>query len=387
MTHDFVGFWSRHTHVSSSSGTWFSIYGTENEWETSSEVHSGGGGSGGCCMLDGFWPGGMHTLFYVVNDQGAISLKSITVGGNDVRRRNYSSSGSVNDGVLVRPISDSLAYYTVSRPQGPVVIRRVSPSGVQLHDTLVAGQGAALTISFSDMDNGVVALQGSALSGEVLITTNGGEGWTLSREDAEPWYRSSVWADPGTIYLVGDSGRMIKSMDSGSSWQSLSSPANVNWLSVAARSADSIWVGGSAGALYASVDGGTTWEDQSLQVEKVVRLQVYSTLAYAYTTTPSTFGGITKGLYKLNLDTEGFSGGGTPTDLPWALHPLGIELLLPEEVPLQHIVMFDLLGRPVREMVSGKILLMGHLPNGVYWVRVNTSERVRSGKVTWVTAR
>ena len=68
--------------------------------------------------------------------------------------------------------------------------------------------------SFYDSLNGIV------VGKDIIVTTNGGEEWQFLNISVEQEFLSSVFVEPGNIYIGDDSGYVHHSIDSGKTWSS-----------------------------------------------------------------------------------------------------------------------------------------------------------------------
>jgi hypothetical protein len=116
----------------------------------------------------------------------------------------------------------------------------------------------------------------------ILNTTNGGTGWSLQYSDSTPGsFKAIQFTDLNNGWVVGDSGKIIKTTDGGTNW----TPVTNTGIHPASKSkclyflnADTGWIGTNDGiqdqnpdrVILYTTDGGSNWGKQSLPISHSV---------------------------------------------------------------------------------------------------------------------
>lgn len=123
------------------------------------------------------------------------------------------------------------------------------------------GRGMLLDIDFPDSLHGYAC----GYNGNVVISSNGGQSWTLSPTPITGRnYRKLAFTSPTVGYAVGanynDSVQtIIKTTDGGNTWSTLIDQPGPGLNAVAFINADTGFAVGDMGAFLTTVNGGTTW--------------------------------------------------------------------------------------------------------------------------------
>lgn len=100
--------------------------------------------------------------------------------------------------------------------------------------------------------------------GYFLATHDGGATWTdNSAAIANPdgWHLNAIHGiTGGPVFIVGEHGKLFRSVDNGASWSPLVSPFDGSFFGVAPLGTDLVLVYGLQGRLFASSDQGNTWQ-------------------------------------------------------------------------------------------------------------------------------
>ena len=386
MTSEGVGFWSQNLYISPSSGTQHRVYGTTDEWQGVDLVHSGGGGMG-CCWVTKIWPAGERSCFIQVNNGSVLEIGSLTQESGSIVFHEFGAPGVSNNGSLnLCPLSDTLVYMAATFMNGRVTVVRLTLNTGAGPSTIVDSLGAVGCISFHDISTGLVAVSNSMHNGEVWVTTDGGAGWSMVRQDPTAWYHQATWLDDHTVWLVGDSGRIARSTDAGLNWEDLQSPYSVKWLTVDGYSPDSVWVAGMAGRILATGDAGMSWSDFSLPDTMISSIQTFENAVYAKAFNPSWPPGGYDRLYRYGPEMNGVEEQEPLRHIGWVPSAVGIDIMLEEDESIIEAHVTDQLGRKVRAGFAGNMVSMTHLTDGQYFIFLNTSRRSAILKVIWVSA-
>ncbi|MCL4183133.1 MAG: glycosyl hydrolase [Burkholderiaceae bacterium] len=130
--------------------------------------------------------------------------------------------------------------------------------------TTVPTRATLTAVSFVDARNGWAV----GHWGVILHTADGGETWTLQREDTasdQPLF--SVWfKDARTGYAVGLWSLMLRTVDGGRTWSTAQVPppdgsgqADRNLFKLFADERGNVFIAAERGLVYKSADGGATW--------------------------------------------------------------------------------------------------------------------------------
>lgn len=117
-----------------------------------------------------------------------------------------------------------------------------------------------LGVWFADPSNGIAV--GSY--GYLLSTADGGATWTdhsAAVDNPDGLHLNAVKGLPGgAVFIVGEQGKLFRSLDNGMTWLSLPSPFEGSFFGVSPLAPDLVLVYGLQGRLYASADQGATWQ-------------------------------------------------------------------------------------------------------------------------------
>lgn len=100
--------------------------------------------------------------------------------------------------------------------------------------------------------------------GYFLVTHDGGKTWSdNSAAVANPdgWHLNAIHGTPGgAVFIVGEHGKLFRSLDNGASWSTLASPFEGSFFGVAPLGQDLVLIYGLQGRLFASSDNGGSWQ-------------------------------------------------------------------------------------------------------------------------------
>jgi photosystem II stability/assembly factor-like uncharacterized protein len=122
-------------------------------------------------------------------------------------------------------------------------------------------QGESLAESFLD----VLALDAQHVIavgafGLCVITTDGGATWTPRRLLDEDYHLNRLTRGPdGTLYLAGEHGTLLRSMDAGDTWDGIHSPYDGSFYGILPLDATTLLAYGLRGRIYRSTDKGDDW--------------------------------------------------------------------------------------------------------------------------------
>ena len=118
-----------------------------------------------------------------------------------------------------------------------------------------ANHGWAVGGKNNDPDPGV-------LSGQILVSADGGTTWVEQRKDASHRFFSVYFVDPKTGWVVGDEGNILKTTDGGLTWNLQFSSLEYGLWSVYFLDANRGWAVGYPGVILRTTDGGATWTEE-----------------------------------------------------------------------------------------------------------------------------
>ena len=84
-------------------------------------------------------------------------------------------------------------------------------------------------------------------------------GWEIIPSGTTQELNSIFFYDYEVGFAVGDSGTVIKSIDSGKTWQSLQTPTTFNLNDLYMFHRDTLVVVGNSGTIFFTPDGGSSW--------------------------------------------------------------------------------------------------------------------------------
>lgn len=100
--------------------------------------------------------------------------------------------------------------------------------------------------------------------GYFLVTHDGGATWTdnssaITNPDA--WHLNAIRGGAsGPVFIVGEHGKLFRSLDRGATWSPLASPFDGSYFGVAPIAGDLVLIYGLQGRLFASADQGASWQ-------------------------------------------------------------------------------------------------------------------------------
>jgi photosystem II stability/assembly factor-like uncharacterized protein len=141
-------------------------------------------------------------------------------------------------------------------------------AGNTSRDTIIkvqSGVKAYLTaVAFADAFAGIVVGD----SGRILRSIDSGKSWRAIKAPTKAYLSAVQFASPKVGYIVGDSGTILKTINGGESWFKLNIPGladNSILASICFLDPNNGYVGGgSSRAIYKTRDGGKTWTTISL---------------------------------------------------------------------------------------------------------------------------
>ncbi len=119
-------------------------------------------------------------------------------------------------------------------------------------------------IKFLNSDTGyAVGSNSNTFGGFILKTTDAGNTWSaLNNGDDYYWINDLSLPDEKTIFVVGQSGQILKSNDAGASWQKQNSNTTETLNAVFFLNANTGYVVGDNQTILKTTDGGNTWIKQ-----------------------------------------------------------------------------------------------------------------------------
>lgn len=81
-------------------------------------------------------------------------------------------------------------------------------------------------------------------------------------------YLDICFVDSSLVFIVGESGIILRSTDSGYSWNKYMHPSTLNLNSVFFINKNNGWAVGRWGLMLKTIDGGLTWENRTLSLSK-----------------------------------------------------------------------------------------------------------------------
>lgn len=97
--------------------------------------------------------------------------------------------------------------------------------------------------------------------GLFLATSDGGKTWARQKISNDDFHLNHLTRGPsGTLYLAGEHGTLLRSVDNGARWMRIAAPYDGSFYGIAPLDKRTLLAYGLRGRLYRSVDDGTTWE-------------------------------------------------------------------------------------------------------------------------------
>lgn len=378
MTGPENGFLAEGASPPGSSGSAFWIHHTGDDWGTETVVGGSGGDlAGNCCisfLLNTYSPA---TVFYYIPMSGPVGpLYSTTVEDGVVHNRNWAYYPAAIHSMS--PTNSTSLFAVQYLTYGTFFsVRRTVEEAVYI-DTL---PGTPRKVVFQNADQGAMLTDLSSGARELLITLDGGYTWTSALSDPAQSIQEAQWAPDGSLWLVGDQGLLIRSLDLGQNWDTLASFTDETLLSVAPYSGDSAWVSGPQGFVAVTGNAGASWTDRSIEDTLTYRLQGFTGALYATSVSTLPLPNVGRRIYRY-----GTLAGLEELELAplrWATNSDGVVLQIgPNEGEVATDI-YDASGRLTGDRQYGPTLrLRGHDP-GLYHLRINTNKRKLHLKVIW----
>lgn len=95
-------------------------------------------------------------------------------------------------------------------------------------------------------------------NGIILYTTNGGSGWSVSKND-QSFDLTSIAVTSGNIYIAGDSGHVLRLIKGGSEWELLETGIDNKLMSICFVNSNTGFAAGFGGSVIKTTDGGNNW--------------------------------------------------------------------------------------------------------------------------------
>ncbi|MFL5730791.1 MAG: YCF48-related protein [Cytophagaceae bacterium] len=136
--------------------------------------------------------------------------------------------------------------------------------GKTLIDTVIqvpSGVKAYLTAVSFVQNKGIIVGD----SGRILRSIDKGHSWKIVKSPSGAWLSAVQFVNASVAYAVGDSGTVLKSVNGGETWHKLQAPGPFSLSSISFVDANHGYVGGSqCRFMYKTRDGGKTWTTISL---------------------------------------------------------------------------------------------------------------------------
>lgn len=117
-----------------------------------------------------------------------------------------------------------------------------------------------LGVWFVDDDSGYAV----GAYGYFLVTHDGGATWSdNSPAIANPdgWHLNAIRGiSGGPVFIVGEHGKLFRSLDNGTTWSALASPFDGSFFGVSPLGSDLVLIYGLQGRLFSSADQGNSWQ-------------------------------------------------------------------------------------------------------------------------------
>jgi len=97
--------------------------------------------------------------------------------------------------------------------------------------------------------------------GLFLSTADGGQNWTRRKIVDSDYHLNRLTRGPaGTLYLAGEHGTLLRSVDDGATWSRLEAPYDGSFYGILPLDKRTLLAHGLRGRLFRSADDGATWE-------------------------------------------------------------------------------------------------------------------------------
>ncbi|MEO8069732.1 MAG: hypothetical protein ABI599_18695 [Flavobacteriales bacterium] len=373
MTGAGEGFVQRNVYYSQSSGSGYSFYHTNDDWneETPQSVGGGGGGGADCCWawMHGTTPGGALIYQWIMGPGSGIYILAVEDGVVS----SHFTGLQLNASLRVAAVNDSVLYVASTQGDGSVKIFK-SENGVDILLDTITGVGTAWSIDFVSDELGCMLTKDASGISKLWLTEDGGYTWTLTFS-IEHRLRQVRWGDDQVLWAVGDSGLIVHSEDRGQEWTELPPPVVEDLHCLDRYTADSLWVGGEDGLVLVSGNAGLTWTELSVPDTTIVRLQTFPNAVYAYSANGN--------LYKFRPPSQDLSNAGTGSW--WIYADTGVRLRLEEDETVTELYMCDTRGRSIGLPVVGSEVDLRSVPAGLYVLTFVSNKRAEKGKVLWLS--
>jgi photosystem II stability/assembly factor-like uncharacterized protein len=163
----------------------------------------------------------------------------------------------VLDGITAAHLAVTAAAQLVAAaPKDPTALAALA----EAHRLVAQGPDKPFFDSyFSDAQNGFVI----GAYNLIYRTADGGRSWTAWMShtgNTKRFHLYAIAADGGDIYIAGEQGLVLRSIDGGQSFQQLSTPYAGSFFSVATAPSGEVVIAGLEGNAFRSVDQGVSWQ-------------------------------------------------------------------------------------------------------------------------------
>jgi hypothetical protein len=379
MTGPDNGFLAEGANPPGSSGPSFWIHHTDDDWNNEATVSGSGGDlSGSCCtsiLLSTYSPA---TVFYYKPMSGPSGpLYSTTVTDGVVQNRVWAPYPAAIQ--RMSPMNGTTLFAVQYLTYGTFFSVKRTEEEASYIDTL---PGIPSKVVFLNADQGAMLTDLTSGARKLLITLDGGYTWTPALSDPAQSIQDAQWAPDGSLWLVGNQGLLIRSLDLGQNWDTLASFTDETLLSVAPYSGDSAWVSGLQGFVAVTGNAGDSWTDRSIEDTLSFRIQGFIGALYATSVSTLPLPNVGRRVYRYGT-LAGFEEFEL-APLRWATNSDGVVLQIGPNEGEVATEIYDASGRLTGDRQYGPTLrLRGHDP-GLYHLRIETNKRKIHLKVVWV---
>lgn len=326
-------------------------------------------------------PSGSH-LFFVDESIGYLTsrvdralYKSIDSG--DTWQLIEDFSDETPGGVFFTSLNVGYVITSIYGPPGGSFIYRTTNGGVDWTQTHSFPSIPTLqAITFTTINTGFIV----GYSGRIIKTSNAGTDWTVEQLTSIETLLAVHFPDQMTGYAVGYPGisgsEVIKTEDGGNSWENLSSGGTINTAlrGVYFTTVNNGYAVGEDGRIITTDDGGATWNTS----ESGVSSDLYAT---TFTANSGFAVGNQGRIIKTSINLSSTAFVDKQKYLKLYPNPAVNELRIESEAEIEEISLFDLSGRRVTTFVSnfGELNIADY-PAGVYFLRILTNEGMRTEK-------
>lgn len=316
-----------------------------------------------------------ETIGYLISRNNNELYKSIDSGNTWQLNTNFPNE--TPEGVFFTSMDTGYLITSIYGPPGGSFIYKTTNGGINWSQTNSFPDIPTLqAISFTNNNTGFIV----GYSGKIIKTNNAGIDWDVSQVPNTGTLFSVCFPDQMTGFAVGYSNILgsdvIKTIDGGNSWQNLSSGGTFNnaLRSVYFSTVNNGYAAGENGRIIRTDDGGDTWSTSDSGV-------LYDLHSIFFTSNIGFAAGDAGTIVRTTTSTSSNTLIEYQKSLKVYPIPAHNQLKIESDVVITEITIIDFTGKVVKTITGGLgELNIANLPTGIYFLKIMTEEGIRTTK-------